>query len=1111
MLRRLRRSALPVATLAALAAAAPALAAGELRLSTVFEGTLSPSAGTTATPCQDSYRPGAPGVATREVTVAASLGLIEAAATAASGDIDFAIFDGGGKAIAAGGSPDAQEVASGWTRSGGTLSLQVCRRDGDADTVHVRVERAALPAGATSARANPPQLVDVIAPTRAERTRVANMGLDLTEHAGTDSVGVILHNAADANALRRAGLQWRVVVGDLVQQDLVSRESDRRFALSTTRSALPSGRTLYRTLADYETDLKALAAANPGLVKLITLANKTLGGRDVLGVEITTDVNVNDGKPAFLNMGVHHAREWPSGENAMEWAVELVNGFKAGDARITDIVRRSRNIVVPVVNPDGFNASRTAGALAMADGGRDESVEDTAYLVAGATTGGEYRRKNCRLPDDSDAANCLSSAGIAEPGVDPNRNYGGLWGGPGATTDVSAQTYRGKGPFSERESLNIKQLVGSRQVMSLVTNHTTAGLLLRAPGLALLGTPFDEDRGYKALGDAMAKENGYFSQSSFELYDTTGTTEDWTYNTAGGFGFTFEIYCGTPNYVTGDCDDPAFHPRFARVVEEYEGTSPQADHVDDPGYSAATPFGSVSNYDGKGNREAYALAAESAINETRHAVLSGSGPAGATLRLKKTFKTETYPQPRAEGPDTPDLFDDSLESTIEIGDSGAFRWHVNPSTRPISAKARGDEGGGTPSPPVTQSGDPSGAAADPNNDGAAPAPAGTVTSLNYNDHPFTVPATGVNRSATVGVSWTTPTSDWDITLYEDANGDGMSQDSEKQIGSSAQGATAAEAVNIGSGSIAPGKKYVLRVVNFAATEPYEMTVTYVGPEPFKPAVVEAYTLTCERGGQVLDTQQVVIDRGESKALTLGGGCATASGVPAGPGGPGATTPGPTSPPATPASCVAGGGFSSVKVTPIGRGARLAFTRNVRAAATISVFQQSAGRTITGERLVARFAGRTRSFTWNGRATRPGRRVVDGFYFVRFTIGGGASADVRRVVLERRNGRFVRRADFFRRATCDALPRFKLERPVFGGRTNRPLNVSFRLARAARVTVTVLRGTRVVKRFGPTRRGAGVTHRLRLPVTTRLARGNYSVRISLPDGTPRTATLVARRL
>ena len=124
--------------------------------------------------------------------------------------------------------------------------------------------------------------------------------------------------------------------------------------------------------------------------------------------------------------------------------------------------------------------------------------------------------------------------------------------------------------------------------MTLITNHTTAGLVLRAPGLAAVGEPVDEDRGYKALGDAMAKQNGYFSQKGFELYDTTGTTEDWSYNATGGFGFTFEIYCGAPNYATGDCDDPAFHPLYATMIKEWDGTSTRPTTSTTPGRTPAS-------------------------------------------------------------------------------------------------------------------------------------------------------------------------------------------------------------------------------------------------------------------------------------------------------------------------------------------------------------------------------------------------------------------------------------------------------------------------------------------------------------------------------------------
>ncbi len=830
---------------------------------TVLDGTLTAAPGTHEAACHLAPRPGRAGVATRSVDVAGP-GKLTVELAGDSGDWDVAVFDAAGRTIAADASADAQEVAVGYAPAAGTLRVQACRRSGDARSVPATLEHAALRDGAVElAKRDAPALVSVFTPTRAHKDQLLGLGLDMTEHGGSESLGVVLHGPEDEAALRKAGFRWRVLVDDLVAQSYRQRAAEARYSARTARSVLPSGRDTYRTLAEYNTELKELAGANPGLVRLFTLPYKTWLGKDVMGIEITTNVNANDGKPVFLNMGVHHAREWPSGEHAMEWAYELINGFKAGDPRATNIVLNSRNIVVPIVNPDGFEASR--GAVGAPAGGRDEAVDDTAYLVAGTATGGEYRRKNCRLPDDSEAGNCTTSSGLTENGVDPNRNYGGLWGGPGADpSNPLVQTYRGPGPFSEPETRNIQSLVSRNQVVTLITNHTTAGLVLRAPGLAALGDPVDENLGYKALGDDMAKHNGYFSQKGWELYDTTGTTEDWSYNATGGFGFTFEIYCGAPNYETGDCDDPAFHPLHATMVNEWTGENPQADHTDDPGPDA--------DFDGQGNREAYYIAAESTLNEQRHSVLEGSGPAGAMLRLTKTFQTETFPQ---EPDDQPLLVDDKLETVYDIGSDGSVRWHVNPSTRPIVAKETGVPDAGEPSPPQSQTGGVTGSSTteDDPDDGAA-VPTGDANSNNtvsYNDHPITVPATGDNASMGVRVSWLSLGGDWDVKLYEDTNGDSKSQSTEPVVSTSQTGPSNIEEVSAnGTPRLPAGKKYVLRVNNFAATaaDNYDVDITFEAPLPFKPAQVESYTLTCEQGGRVFDTQQVQIDRGQVKQLDL---------------------------------------------------------------------------------------------------------------------------------------------------------------------------------------------------------------------------------------------------
>ena len=71
-----------------------------------------------------------------------------------------------------------------------------------------------------------------------------------------------------------------------------------------------------------------------------------------------------------------------------------------------------------------------------------------------------------------------------------------------------------------------------RQVTNIITIHNVAALVLRPPGRSTDGLAPDEQR-MKELGDAMADATGYRSQYGWQLYDTSGTTEDWNYAAAG--------------------------------------------------------------------------------------------------------------------------------------------------------------------------------------------------------------------------------------------------------------------------------------------------------------------------------------------------------------------------------------------------------------------------------------------------------------------------------------------------------------------------------------------------------------------------------------------------
>jgi hypothetical protein len=790
------------------------------------------ASGTHGSPCTDAPSTGA-GVWTKRFT-APALGELTATLSGGSGDWDLAVFSAGsGDTVAGSAYSGSDEVAGGYAFENEPLIVQACARPGATGSPHLSV---ALEPILRDHAGPPPSLLRVQTPTSEERDALAAAPLDVTESAGPGYTDVIAYGTRDREVLARLGLQYTTEDKDLTDVTAAERRSEApETKAAESRPGFPSGRTgTYRRLFDYSEEMKDLAAKYPNLVKVFSLPMKTYEGRVVQGIQITKGVkHANDGKPIFMQLGVHHAREWPSSEHAFEWAYEIIDGYKAGEPRATRLIKKERTIVVPIVNPDGFNASREAGELEGAAGGRGgNDTQETVNIVSHPN---EYRRKNCRFIDDSKGGSCTQpSEGLAEPGVDPNRNYGGFWGGPGASTDPTAQDYRGPGPFSEPETLNIRSLISRKQVTAFITNHTFTGLVLRPPGIASQGPPVDE-KAYKKLGAQMAAENGYLNQPSYGLYDTTGSTEDWAYYATGSFGYTFEI--GATN----------FHPPYADTVAEWNGTSEMAKG-------------------GGGNRAAYYHIAEFALSKKSHAVIKGKGPKHGRIILKKSFMTSTSPVIDANGtPGKVRKFRDKLRTNVRVKRNGHFRYAINPSTRPVVAQSSGRKSTGPPSDPLHFAGTP--ADATPCADSETEDPGCWI------DVPITIPDDPGrdNDSAEVRIEWNTPASDWDMKVFRDTDGDGSSEGEKNPVGTSASGPSTSEQVTIGN--LKPGAKYVVRVLDFAGIEPFDGTVTFEGPQPRIKAHKERWTLVCKnRKGRRTGTRHLYIERGQVKALDLRKGC-----------------------------------------------------------------------------------------------------------------------------------------------------------------------------------------------------------------------------------------------
>ena len=489
----------------------------------------------------------------------------------------------------------------------------------------------ALPVASASARSS---LVAVPVSGPLTVPTLERLGLDVTHDVTPRRVIVALHDDADRAALAAAGYASREVVADLEAEHRRAREADRARAAASPRSSLPSGRETYRVLDEYLAELDALAAGHPGLVRRFDLPRRSVEGRPLAAVEIARDVNRDDdGRPVYVVTGLHHPREWPSGEVSMEFARDLAQGY-GGDPRISALLDRVRVVVLPVANPDGFVMSR--GTVPAAGGGTDP-----------------LQRKNARE-------------------VDLNRNYGAFWGGNGASVEPASDTYRGPSPWSEPESAAIHEFSQRLHITNFQSIHNIAALVLRPPGFKALGLAPDEAR-LKELGDRMAAVAGYSSEYGYQLYEVTGATEDWNYVAQNAFGYTIELGGGPTGTFQG--------PYQTHVVQQYLGAD-------------LAPAG------GDGVREALLLAGEQAGDERDHAVLEGTAPPGARLRLTRTFETSTSPICTSDARNasgdcatTAPAFTlpDGLDTALRVPASGRFTWHVNPSTRPFVRKAGGAE------------------------------------------------------------------------------------------------------------------------------------------------------------------------------------------------------------------------------------------------------------------------------------------------------------------------------------------------------------------------------------------------------------------------------------
>ncbi len=608
-----------------------------------------------------------------------------------SSDWDLAVIDATtGKALNGSAGTGSYEVATAAVRRGQVLWLQACRHANAAGSVSLTasLQRVDFTQIAKDVKGQKVVLARVKIESAADAVKLRKLGLDLADHAAGGHWDVQLYSDMEQARLREAGFEYTIREADVLAKARRARAAERRAARGRQSRATPTGRTSYRTLPEYQEELRTLARENSDIVRLVVLPRRSVEGREILGIEIAEGVDrTDDGRPTFVNLGVHHAREWPAAEAPMEWAYDLIRGYRSGNARFANVARNVRTVIIPIINVDGFDATISSERNNLSDPADDQGGGFEQALGIGA-----YKRKNCSTGDPvTERQPCVlrtrPAAGPGEPippfgaaqliyrdlGVDLNRNYGEQWGGPGTEHERDGTwpenpnvgsfgiTYHGPGPFSEPEVQAFREFSRDRNMAMMIGNHTYTGLILRPPGTSTDG-PAEDELAMKELGDRMAIETNYISQYGYQLYDTTGTTDDYTYGGLGSFSYTPEIGKENfhPNYVTG-------------FVPEYEGRE-----IEDPDTGEGT--GAFRG----GLRVAYLHAAEVAGDARSHSIIRGTAPAGRTLKLTRSVVTQPSLQPDDngvnDGPDTPNSEPRTL--TLTVPASGQFEWHIPPSRQP---------------------------------------------------------------------------------------------------------------------------------------------------------------------------------------------------------------------------------------------------------------------------------------------------------------------------------------------------------------------------------------------------------------------------------------------
>lgn len=307
----------------------------------------------------------------------------------------------------------------------------------------------------------------------------------LTAHgalAAGHTADIKLRGPADRATLKRLDISVESVKGGVAHVWLEDSEEAAlaKAGLSAlrTRDGAEAGRGAgYHTPDACVTDFKAWAAAYPEVCRL-TEIGKSVEGRPILGMKITTDPDTRGFKPAVRICGAHHGNEVMSCETVILFTKYLLDNYQT-DPKLGALVRDREIHIIPMVNPDGVS---------------------------------KRQRHNAH-------------------GMDLNRNYGYNWSGSGSKS--------GSRPYSEPEVRALRDHSMEHAFSTSLSFHCSGDLINTVWNYTPVRVP-DNDI-IQEISAGYAGFNQYEVTVGWDWYETHGDTDDFSYGCRGDLDWTVEV------------------------------------------------------------------------------------------------------------------------------------------------------------------------------------------------------------------------------------------------------------------------------------------------------------------------------------------------------------------------------------------------------------------------------------------------------------------------------------------------------------------------------------------------------------------------------------------